>query len=100
MTRQAREQARRPAVGLTQCRTAQHVDDGGDLVFQFLGWDDAVQQAPFERGGGIDRPSGAPPIVTPASMCRSLMRSRRTAAASASSTRVFTPSVSSGSGAT
>ena len=34
-------------------------------------------------------------IVTPASMCRSLMRSRSTAAACASSTRVFTPSVSS-----
>ena len=39
-------------------------------------------------------------IVTPASMCATLIRSRSTAAAAASSTRVFTPSVSSGSGAT
>ena len=36
-------------------------------------------------------------IVTPASMCASLMRSRSAAAAAASSTRVFTPSVSTGS---
>ena len=36
-------------------------------------------------------------IVTPASMCASLIRSRRAAAAAASSTRVLTPSVSAGS---
>ena len=35
-------------------------------------------------------------IVTPASMCASLTRSRSAAAAAASSTRVFTPSVSTG----
>ena len=39
-------------------------------------------------------------IVTPASMCASLIRSRRTTPAWASSTRVLTPSVSFGSGAT
>ena len=38
--------------------------------------------------------------VTPASMCATLIRSRRAAAAAASSTRVLTPSVSPGSSAT
>ena len=39
-------------------------------------------------------------IVTPASMCSRLIRSRSEAPAAASSTRVLTPSVSAGSGAT
>ena len=39
-------------------------------------------------------------IVTPASMCSSLIRSRSAAAAAASSTRVLTPSTSNGSAAT
>ena len=43
---------------------------------------------------------GGSTIVTPASMCATLIRSRSAAAAAASSTRVLTPSVSLGSSAT
>src|SRR5438093_695603 len=41
-----------------RARARDGVDDDGDLVFQLLGWHDAVDEAPVQRGGGIDRPAG------------------------------------------
>ena len=55
------------------------------------GW--TVTSASISTVGSIHVVFGST-IVTPASMCASLIRSRRTAPACASSTRVFTPSVS------
>ena len=58
------------------------------------GW--MVTSGSSSTSGSIQVVAGST-IVTPASMWRSLIRSRSTAAASASSTRVLTPSASNGS---